>query len=400
MSYTRQGYLALKKEASPGVALKPDTYVEILSETLTSAKPIVPSSPVYGSRSKHLHANRGAVPVITGDVTFEVEPNTIGYFLTGAMGAPSTSGPADTSAYTHVFTQPYTTAALPTFTIDICMGSDDWVRRYVGCKIHGLSFKIADNVWQCTAKITARYQFISTRVKTTALSGTALVVYQTSGLVAGSDSIIISPQSANVETVAVTTITNETTLVVGTFSKTHTQVTDEVVIAKSSPSFTQLSKLTFIGNTVYKEGLTIGAVSSVAMEDFSLDLMNDVEGRNGTSSASGTEISYYPTAILDKGFEASCTTKRYWTDEQQIDLFQFGSSGAIELTVTGNDLAGAASTYSSMLIQLPGVFNEKDPTPNLSQDEIQNEDRQLKCYYDATATYAAKITVVNKVASY
>jgi hypothetical protein len=397
MAYARQGYLALKKETTAGTAVYPNVFVELLSETITSPKPLIASSPVYGSTVKNLRPNRGMFDAPTGEITIEVEPNTLGYILTGVMGPPSTTGPTDTTAYTHVFTQPYTTAAHPTFTVDICMGSDDFVRRYMGCKFSNLKFEIQDNVWTATFTVTAMSAFESTRVKTTVSSGTTLALYQTSGLTT-SDTIIVSPQHANRVERTVASVDSELQVTVGSaFAEAHTADTDEITIKKQSPSFTQLRKLTWVGDSTYKVASAIGSVALRDAETFTATINREVEARHAANGIN--EIDRYPTAILDKGVEASATVGYYWTDEQQMDQHTFGSQQAIEVEATG-DLAGAASTYSSLKLQLPDVRNMKSPTPNLSADDLLQEDLELTAFYDTSAAYLVKVTVINKVASY
>jgi len=398
MAYSKQGYLALKKETTAGTAVYPNVFLELISESVTSPKPLVSSSPVYGSTVKNLRPIRGAFEAPTGEIKVQVEPDTIGYILAGVMGPPSTASVSDTTAYVHTFTQPYTTAAHPTFTVDIAMGSDDFVRRYVGCKFHNLKLEIEDNVWTATFTLTAMYAFENTRVKTTASSGTALVLYQTSGLVAGSDTIIVSPQGgASREELTVTTISNETTLVVSTIGQTHTADTDEVTIKKQSPSFTQLRKLTWIGDSTYKVGAAIGSVALRDAETFSCSINREIEVRQAANGIN--EIDRYPTAILDKGVEASATVGYYWTDEQQMDQHTFGTQQAIEVEAIG-ELAGAATVYSNLKIQMPDVRNMKSPTPNLEADALLQEDLELTAFYDSTATYLVKVICTSKIATY
>ena len=396
MAYSKLGYMGLIKEATQGVALKPDTYIEILSESITSSKPIVPSAPVYGNDSKHLHANRGQAEGPAGDITVEVEPNTIGYLLS-MFDDPATTGPTDTDAYTHTYSFP-TSVTADTYTIDISIG-DDFVRRYVGCVGTGISFDIADNVWTATISLQAEFEFVATSVDTTVSSGQTLNLAQTSG-VTTSDTMILSPLvSAQTEETAVSAVDSETQLTVATITNTHTAAA-LATIKKSTPSFTQVSKFTWIGNTTYKEGALIGSVANVAMEQFSLNITRDVEVIHGTHSVANEERAYYPTDIKLKGFEASATLQKCWVDEEQIGVYQKGAQYAAEIESTNNDLVGAASQKGSLKIQIPDMRMTEDVGYNVGQDDIIQEARTLQVYNDATAAYQLKITLINAVTAY
>lgn len=400
MAYSKRGYLALGKETTAGTAVAPSVYLEFISETITTNKTLVFSNPVYGSRSKRLHVNRGINEAPSGEIVLEVEPNTIGYLLRSCFGAPSTSGPTDTTAYTHVFTQPYTTTALPTYTMDIAIGDDDSIRRYTGVKFNSVSFAIVDNVWQATFGVTAQYEFISTRFSADeATSQTSLSVYQTRGFTT-SDTLNLGLGSANEEEKAISSITDAVTVVTAATAKDHS-ANDIITIKRGSPSFTQLNKFIFIGSqsvgTTFKIGAAIGSVAADCAENFTFNLTNDIEARH---CASGVyNVNRYPAALLDKGYEASGTVTRYWADMDEQDKYDFSTLRAIEVETVG-DLAGAATTRSSLKLQLPDVRWTKQPVGNSGQDDIVQEDLEFVTAYDATSSYEAKITLINKVSSY
>lgn len=397
MAYSKIGYFALKKETTQGTSVQPDVYIEMLDETIKSAKPIVPSAPVYGNISKHLHANRGMADGPAGDIKFEIEPNSFGYIL-DMFATASSSGPTDTTAYTHVFSFPHTNDP-NTYTIDIAMGGDNFVKRYVGCVGTGFNIEVVDNVLVGSLSIQAESEFIVATVSATVSSGTTLTLSQTTGITTD-DTLILSPMvSTETEEVTVTSVDSETQLTVSTISSTHT-AGDVITIKKGTASFSQLSKFTWIGNTVYKEASAIGSVACVSMEQFSTELVRDVEVIHGTSCTANQEIAYYPTTVLTKGFESSCTVQKYWEDEEQQKVYQQGEQYAIETESTNNDLAGAASVYGLLKIQLPNVRNNEDVSPNVGQDDILQEARTLQTYYDSSAAYQTKITLINKIASY
>lgn len=486
--------MAIKKETTAGTAVIPDKFMEIISETLSVNKSLAFSNPIYGSRSKKLHVNRNINEAITGEIVMEIEPNSIGYVLSGCFGLPSTSGPSDTTEYTHVFTQPYVTAALPTFTIEIAIGDDDSVRRYVGCKLNSIAMSIQDNVWLATIGVTALCEFVTAELTAaTSTPATTLPVSQATGLVVG-DVLNIELGDAHEEEKTITAVTSEIELEVGATANNH-PIGSIVSLKRRTPQFKQVCTITLTGTggtanvtaaggltklatfngtltqtaadfvtshaaaylavnivvtssgadliftssysgtafvfpvitnatpnlagtvvmtqpplmnkfiwigsqnvgTTGKLGSAIGSVSLEGFENFTFNLTNDVETRN--SALTRYNRNRYPNVIMDKGYEASLTLSRYWTDLDESDKYDYSGQRSAEIEVQG-DLAGATATRANLKLQLPDVRLTKQPFSNLGADDILNEDLEFLTAYDTTETYEAKITLINKVPTY
>ena len=94
-------YLGLGKESVYGTAVAVSKYVPYTDESITEDNSFLYAETVE-SRSV-VKARLGAYKV-GGGINLYTEPENCGFLLYSALGALSTTGPADTSAYTHTFT--------------------------------------------------------------------------------------------------------------------------------------------------------------------------------------------------------------------------------------------------------------------------------------------------------
>lgn len=220
-SYSRTGYMAIKKEATENTAVTPNVFIPFLSESVVTEWAGQFSQSIVGSRAVNFRPISHAIPAPSGDVVLEMEPITAGYFLLGAFGAvttgryiPITSASGTftvgetitggsstatavitavsseddyilTGAFTGTFTDGETitggtssvTATLtkadslvyghqvvaPQTTIDttftVEFGFDNEVHRYTGVRFHEMVMKQNNNVITATMKVSARCAF-------------------------------------------------------------------------------------------------------------------------------------------------------------------------------------------------------------------------------------------------
>ena len=78
--------MALKVEVTENTAVKPNTFVQILKETVTTKYDPSISMPVAANRTLNLRGLPNAIPAPTGKISINVEPRTVGHFLRGAYG--------------------------------------------------------------------------------------------------------------------------------------------------------------------------------------------------------------------------------------------------------------------------------------------------------------------------
>ena len=85
-TYSREGSFSLKKEASPNVAVTPDTFIPINDEGISVDYSPTQSKPISTNRAENQRAIKKAIPAPTGPINVNVEPKTFGHFLNGVFG--------------------------------------------------------------------------------------------------------------------------------------------------------------------------------------------------------------------------------------------------------------------------------------------------------------------------
>jgi len=275
--YSDYGYLAIIPEVTAGTPLTPTNYLRYLSDGIEVNFGTSPVQEIAGSRERNIRSVANQIEV-GGDIEFYVESKMIGHFLRGLYGAPTSQVLTAGIANRHTFT---VTDTPKTYTIDIKPADAPWIHRYYGAQITKLAFEPDDNKIKCTATITPRKAFINARVLTAASSGTALNIDQTAGLTTA-DSILVLDKTDGYtvkSTLTISSITDDTNLVVSTIGSSLV-VGDIVVIKKaSSVTYSQDNVFTFLGGTAIYSGSDIDNTSIVQKENFSLEYLNEVEAK-------------------------------------------------------------------------------------------------------------------------
>lgn len=344
--YSKLSYLGLGKEATltPGTAVYPNVFVELLSESIVTNFAIVPSMTIAGSREGKLRSIKGRIEPVVGDITFLAEPNTIGYFLRATLGA-DTPTTIQAGVYQHVFT-PDTT--VPTYTLDIKVADYDYVRRITGAAITKLSLKQADNKIECTISIMGMYSFTTAKVTTAAILGaTTLYVDQTTCLTT-SDTILVKDKDAEDTTLSTETIgaiVSETQLTTSALDAAA-EVNDYIVIQPNATVTYDLdSEMIWSGGATVALGADINNTSSANVEDFSIEINNEFEPR--WTAAGVNVINRYPQVILLKEFNTNGSFKRYVQDSALLDDLKQNRAKAIRFRFYSDALVATAAGAAS-----------------------------------------------------
>lgn len=350
--YSRLSYIAWKKEVTPGTALYPDVFGELVEESVKVPWTTGKIGTIANNRSKNLRNYKTAVDAPSGELTFLVEPKNIGYFFTGALAEAVDSTLSASESYQHDF-EPGDT--LKSFTIDIPVAGKNYLRRLFGAYIESLDFSIEDNKLQVTTGVKALGAFTNARVTLAASSGTALKVDQTSGLTISDTIIVIDKDNEDTELAEYTiaAIVDETTLTVSTIG-VSLEVGDIVVIKRQTPTYSLSKELIFMGgaDAYFYQGAN--AMQNLAaksnLEDFSLKIMNELEVRH---SARGADvIDRMPYKILTKGFAVEGSFKNFHPNPQMIDALRQNEQLGLRVNFLGqaldtNSAAAAAATIET-----------------------------------------------------
>jgi len=97
-TYSREGYMAVKKEATENTAVTPNVFIPFNDESIAVDYSYTPAVPVSGSRSVNRRAVLNKIPAPAGVVNINVEPKTIGYFLEAIFGDLTSGNYIDASS--------------------------------------------------------------------------------------------------------------------------------------------------------------------------------------------------------------------------------------------------------------------------------------------------------------
>lgn len=336
------------KESVAGTTVYPDTAHELLSENMTANWDWTASGTIANSRSKNFRPIKNRVGPFTGDITFLVEPNTLGEWLGGVLGDATDTTIDAGDSYQHDFEAENT---LLTYTMDIAIANESYVHRYIGARISKLDFTINNNKLQATASIMAQKAFQNARVTVAIGSGTTLTVDQTSGLTT-SDTIQILDADAPSTVLAELTIgavVSETVLTVSTIG-VSLAVDDIVVIKRNvSPTYTLSDELIFSGGASAYFGAGTNAIQGLSaatnVENMEVTITNDLEAR---WAALGTDVvDRMPSTILVKGIEVKGSFSNFHINPEHLDqlrdLEQIGTRFTFLGATIDDNVAAAAS---------------------------------------------------------
>lgn len=396
MAYGKRAYASLKKETASGTAVTPNVPFEFFEESINPNYENNYLAPAANIRSKMYRAVIGKNGPPTGTIKIPVQAKTIGYFLTGTYGSPSTSAPADTTAYTHTFTET-ATGTIPTYTIDFGYTDLSYVNRFYGVRFGNMRTMFEDNTLMAEFDVQAIGAFTVTQVTTTASSGTALVVASTAGLVTG-ETITVSYADTTNSADYTITVNSETSLTLGSAitGKTHT-AGDRVVLKTQTPSYSVGSTFTGVGGTQFAIGLTLGTVANADAEDFTFEFAQELEARHALTGTA--ESDRWPVANLVKGYEAKASFKWYHSDPKWVNYLRARSQLAVQVTSTGTVLAGAATVYDSIRFDLANL-RINSFRPPIGSDDIIEDEIEATAVYDSSNAFVSRVVLVNNVSSY
>jgi hypothetical protein len=348
--FSRLGYLAIAKESTAGTAVKPDTYVEILSENIVVNYPVTPVTSIAGRRDVNKTSAKEKIE-ISGDITVLVEAKNIGEFLQNFAGAPSTTTIETGKVYQHVWTLANTDEK--TYTIDVKPADADHVVRVTGVKVSQLAFSQSDNKIQCVVSVMGQIAFTNARATAVLGNGTALVVDQSSGLVTSDILRIIDKDTYAVkDTASISSIDSETGITLG--ENATASIDDIITIQKSTPTYTQSKEMTFIGGSTFKMMAKnnyynpINNTEEKNLEDFTLNFLNELEARY---TAKGCNLAdRFPDSIKVKGFTANGNIVNIYTTSQRIDDMRSNEQVALRFDICGSQLDTNSAVASSTTI--------------------------------------------------
>ena len=146
-------HVGIAKEVAFGTAVAATDYLAIKSESISHDIEEIVSEAIRGIVDEP--ASLEGLNSVAGDITLEVQPQTIGYLLRSALGASSTAGE---DPYVHTFTPAQadflTGCALPPYTLEVHRDLAS-AFQFAGCVVNNLEFTwgVDQKILQCKASI-------------------------------------------------------------------------------------------------------------------------------------------------------------------------------------------------------------------------------------------------------
>jgi hypothetical protein len=163
MASSRLGYIALKKEATRGTAVKPTNFVRHKGGGVTYNQEIIANNPIQNTRHNAINAVKGKI-ITDGEFSVDMDLREIGYWLYGVMGAVSVVNAS--GVYTHTITQ---AKKLPSFSLEQCKGDsadvEHEVSRAFGVLMDSLEISGSDGLLEAKFGLKAIGIFLKTNAK-------------------------------------------------------------------------------------------------------------------------------------------------------------------------------------------------------------------------------------------
>lgn len=353
-SFSKLGYVMLKKETTAGTAVYPDVAAEILSESIEMNWDFTASETIAGNRSLNLRPILNRVGPAEGTIEVLADPKTLGHWFTGLFGEGTDLTLNAGVAFQHDFESLNT---LQTYTMDVKLGGEDYVKRFFGVRVASAEVGIEDNKLKLTFSFSAQRVFTNARVTTAVSSGTALELDQTSGLTT-SDTITVFDQTdmSEHEDLTISSITDENNLVVSTISQSLAE-NDIVVIAAQTPSYDLGDEFIWSGGAEVYVGTGANGIQNLNaktnVEDFTLTVTNELEPR---WAATGIDVvDRMPANILLKGVSVEGSFSQFHTDPQMMDFLRSNEQLTLRVDFIGDAIDSNVAAAASATVETDGT---------------------------------------------
>lgn len=463
-SYARTAYMALKVETTENTAVKPNVFIPLMSEDITTEWGATAAMPVSANRAKNLRAIKTAIAAPTGTINLLAEPTIMGYFLRGVFGSVTSGRWFPISSVTGTFTVGETvtggtssatatvlavsaegdylivgaptgtfTAAgetitggtssatatlgvnastvyghefkapqssLPTFTVEF--GFDNEAYRYTGVRFNALnSIAQADNIVTAAIGFMARAEFKHARVTAVTTAGsTKTISVDQTTGLVATDSIKIFRPST------------------GAFveSNTISSITNEGAFVVGT-----LANNTAVGDLIVLAPQTPSYSIDKEFSWIGGSVARIADSIDSSISASAESIEDFELSLTNELESRHAATGTNVVNRFPAKNFLKGIEGSGSLTKTYIDqsfldrlrnstLTAIRITHTGSQISSTGVYHTLEwrvPSvvfgafnPAISEDDLLNEEMPFDMYYSSSDGYIGKAILVNSTSSY
>jgi len=408
MSSTRLGYLAVKRQSSPYVAVKPSHFIRFKDGDIKYAQEIIANNPIQNNRWNALAPVKGKVAT-DGSYNFDLDVNEAGHWLSAALGGLSSSdisSETDASVYKHTMTMANT---LPYLSVEQGKGNltdstnnlqNYTVERAFGVMVDELKLSASDGIINMEVAVKAHGVFQKANLINDAAAGSsvALKLDTVEGLVATSDTVNIYDLTPQNETDAIASLdTSAKTITIATLGNSYTVANRaKVELVPQTPSYSLAQQVFSFIHCRFKFGADLSAAASAAdenIEDWEFTYKNNLEERYGSLRSS-------PSVIAPKGASAMLKYSKYFENVTDRDRYLDQIKRACILTITDSTIVSATDTDNnvfSLKVKMSDVRFTSYEMPT-GTDELYAITVEGECYYDASDGAAVSMELINGLA--
>ena len=383
-------YLAIIPEATAGTALKPTTFVPLISESIRTIVNHSADRRFKGLNWKAddlLRGNR----MQEGELVVLADPDNLGHFLNMFLSKGSTTGSAPDG-----FTHPFTVGSADSYTIEIKKGL--YTQRLFGVQVDEFRIEFVDGSMQLRLLIRGTGQFSVAKLGI-ALTGAGMVeiVFQDNydinpnrGLVVG-DVITIGSDDVTLTSVDVDGVT------VGFTSLDLTYSANEPIYLKpQTPSYSSLVDPFYHGNLLLGIGANESAATTAAGSNSTATPVHDlvIILRNNLLEIPRTGR-LDPVSILPRSKEGEIQLKQLLENEDEKADFLDRTKQAITIIVKGTSIKSDFTTRELLTLKFHNVKLREHSNP-LEVGEYVVDDKVYEVLYDRGDAKAMTVDLVNR----
>lgn len=383
-------YLAIKPEATAGVAVTPTIMLPLVSESIRTVVNHSADQRMKGINWKANGLLRG-FRSHEGEVVVLADPDTLGHFLNMTFTKGSTTGNA-TDGYSH----PFTVGTPDTYTIDIKKG--DHVVRYFGVMVDELKLDFSDGQLQITASISALGQFSVAKLGVTSAGAVTSVTLDDDYDIAPNRGLAVG-DVIDVDGVALTLSSVDANGIAVGFSSTTVgkSAGATVKLKPQAVSFSTLQDPFYFGNLLVGFGAdeseaTTNATqaNSTPLYDLSISFKNNLFKQNGSNRID-------PVLIAPRTREAQIEVKQLFENADQRKAWLNRSKQAITMKFFGKFIKADFTTQELFTLKFHNVQLLENDNP-LSVGEFIQDEQKFEVLYDNADAKALTMSLVNRTA--
>jgi hypothetical protein len=388
-----QSYLAIKKEAVAGVAVKPNTFIPLVSESIKTVVNHEVDRRMRGVDWKGTNLVRGNRSH-EGELKVLGDPDTIGYFLDMLMVKGSSTG-SSADGYTH----PFTVGTGNTYTIEIKKGN--YAQRYFGVRIDELHLEFEDGQLVVTAQIKAMGQ-VSVMSLGANLSGasTSLTLADTYDIAPNNGLVVGDVLTVGGVDVTLTSVNSNGVSVSYSSTSITASIGDPVLLKPQTVSQPTLQDPFYFGNVLAGFGATESAATTAAgsrstatpIYDLSIVFKTNLFAQNGSNRLD-------PVQIIPRTKEASINLKQLFESVDQRQKFLNRTKQALTLVFLGKFIKSDFTTQEKLTLKFNNV-RMLEHNNAVEVGELIADDQHFEALYDTTDGVAMSAVLVNRTATY